>query len=343
MTTIFGKNGRETKLVLAYKDFSKTPGVTHAGLGVTALNLGKALGPRAHIWPVFDGYVLRNRLRQEPATHICMLAPWVDTPFLRELTAEFPRTQFTVTFHSNVGFLQVDPWSSKLLAEHVELQADRRNFRLSVNCHALAEFVRQGYGAPAMLLPNLYDTSIFQTPRPRWRGDKLRVGLFGATRVLKNMGTGVAACAVLAHRLHTDVEVCVNAKREEGGQGVLSACEAIASGQHRLRITRVDWQGWPRFMHTLRSMDVNLQPSFTESFNNVTADSIAAGVAVTVSPAVGWVPNSWKANPDDAVALADVAQRLIGQRRAAAAGQRALKTYVAKSMRHWDSWLGACL
>ena len=46
-------------------------------------------------------------------------------------------------------------------------------------------------------------------------------------------------------------------------------------------------------------MHVLLQPSFTESFNVVTADGIAEGVPSVVSDAIDWVPRRWMAKADD--------------------------------------------
>ena len=58
-------------------------------------------------------------------------------------------------------------------------------------------------------------------------------------------------------------------------------------------------------------MHVLLQPSFTESFNVVTADGIAEGVPTVTSEAIDWVPSTWQADPDDAGDVACVAEYLL--------------------------------
>src|SRR5581483_11950249 len=189
------------KLILAYKDVSSV--ACHIGLGVTALNLAASLadaGIDVEAWPVFDGYVLQDKLKARPdVTHVVMLAPWVDTPFLGRLINLFPAVQFTVTCHSNVGFLQCDAWSVKVIREQMEMERDRLNFKISGNSKVYCDWIRAAYRRPCALLPNLHHMQIEPCFRHPWaRGTLLRIGIFGATRVLKNLGTAVAASLVVA-------------------------------------------------------------------------------------------------------------------------------------------------
>jgi len=332
------------KLILCYKDVSTQ--ACHVGLGVTALNLAASLveaGVYAEIWPVFDGYALRDRLKVSPdVTHVVMLAPWVDTPFLRGLTATFPKVQFTVTCHSNIGFLQCDAWSVKVIREQMELERDRLNFRVSGNSKVYCDTMVAAYRRPCQHLPNLHHMQLPPTSRERWsKGTILRIGIFGATRVLKNMGTAVAAALITAETLQAETEIWVSAGREEGGKGVMAACRNMVAGHTYARLVESPWQPWAQFHSTVRKMNILLQPSFTESFNNVTADGITMGVPSVVGPAIEWVPRDWQADPDDATELAKTAMRLIGSRRAAARGLRALENYNAAAISAWKQYLAA--
>lgn len=332
------------KLILASKDTSSQ--ACHVGLGVTALNLAASLadaGIDVESWPIFDGYVLRDRLKARPdVTHTVMLAPWVDTPFLRTLTADFPQIQFTVTCHSNIGFLQCDAWSVRVIREQMELERDRLNFKISGNSKAYCDTVLAAYRHPCEHLPNLHHMQMEPIPRSRWtRGNVLRIGIFGATRMLKNMGTAVAAALVAAETLQAETEIWVSAGREEGGKGIMAACRAMVAAHTYARLVESPWQPWAQFHSTIRKMNVLLQPSFTESFNNVTADGIIMGVPSVVSPAIDWVPRDWQADPDDAVDLAKSALRLISSRRAPGRGLRALQKYNAAGVRRWKQYLGA--
>jgi hypothetical protein len=86
-------------------------------------------------------------------------------------------------------------------------------------------------------------------------------------------------------------------------------------------------------------MNVLLQPSFTESFNLVTADGIAVGVPTVVSDAIDWVPPSWVAHADDGRDIARVAEMLLRDRNAARDGRCALEQYVARGVDLWRAFL----
>jgi glycosyltransferase involved in cell wall biosynthesis len=86
-------------------------------------------------------------------------------------------------------------------------------------------------------------------------------------------------------------------------------------------------------------MNLLLQPSFTESFNGVTADGIAEGVPSVVGPAIDWVPGNWIVNPDDAVEVAEAGMRLLGDRGAARAGYEALSAHNRDAIASWRRFL----
>ncbi len=87
-------------------------------------------------------------------------------------------------------------------------------------------------------------------------------------------------------------------------------------------------------------MHVLLQPSFTESFNVVTADGIAAGVPTVTSEAIDWVPSMWQANADNAGEVARVAEYLLRSPHAIEDGRAALASYAAAGLRAWTKYLG---
>lgn len=93
------------------------------------------------------------------------------------------------------------------------------------------------------------------------------------------------------------------------------------------------------FRRYLYGMDLLLQPSFTETFNNVTADGVAAGVPSVVSPAITWAPSSWTAQPDSALDVARVGESLLSDPKAPAAGQAALDAHNSEAIEAWRRWL----
>ena len=62
-----------------------------------------------------------------------------------------------------------------------------------------------------------------------------------------------------------------------------------------VKLVENGWQSWPKFRQSVAHMHLLLQPSYTESFNMVTADGVAEGVPSVVSHAIDWAPEHWKA------------------------------------------------
>jgi hypothetical protein len=86
-------------------------------------------------------------------------------------------------------------------------------------------------------------------------------------------------------------------------------------------------------------MNLLATPSYTESFNMVTADGIAEGVASVVSDAIEWAPPDWVAPSDDVSAIARVARRLLTDPHAVDEGQAVLRAYVRRGTDMWKSFL----
>jgi hypothetical protein len=176
--------------------------------------------------------------------------------------------------------------------------------------------------------------------RELYRGGTLRIGAFGATRVLKNLMTAAGAALQIANAECTDLEFWISSGRSEGAGSVVDAVRQMMLGLPHVKLVENGWQTWPQFRRTVRHMHLLLQPSYTESFNVVTADGIAEGGPSVVSDAIDWAPSSWKAPVDDACAIAGAGRRLLHSRRAAGKGLAALKAHNRTALREWSTFLG---
>ena len=329
-------------VVLAYKNFAANRAISHIGLGVTAFNTAKSLrsaGIGADVWPITSAAELRTRLHKADASHVVISAPWIPTADLALLCSEFKETQFAVTCHSNLGFLQADPSAMRMLREGLELRRMSWNFRMAANCERLANWVPSAYGTPCTWLPNLYHLDGEQPKRQRYSGGTLRIGAFGATRVLKNLMTAAGAALQIANKKRAELEFWISAGRNEGAGWVVEAVRQMLNGLPHVKMVENNWQTWPQFRQTVRHMHLMLQPSYTESFNVVTADGVAEGVPSVVSHAIDWAPESWKAPVDDASAIAHVGSKLLESRWAAARGLSALKRHNSRAMQAWSDFL----
>jgi hypothetical protein len=243
--------------------------------------------------------------------------------------------------HSNVGFLQADPKGVHNIREIAEMQRHFKNMRLAGNCEEFVEWIKDSYGLPCWLLPNLYNLGDIQTVpvKHQWHSGILRIGSFGAIRPLKNTMSAAGAALQLSHQLKTAVEFWISSNRVEGGAGcVLNAIEEMLAGTH-VKIVHCPWQPWPEFRDTVAKVHLHLQPSYTESFNITVADAVSVGVPSVVSPAIWWAPKSWHADPDDVGDMVRVSKELIKDPKAVHDGFKALQKYISNGLHHWERFV----
>ena len=144
----------------------------------------------------------------------------------------------------------------------------------------------------------------------------------------------------IANDYNTPVQMHISVGRIEGGYPVVKALDAMLTGSPHVTLVKDQWYQWPIFRQWVRSMNLLMQPSFTESFNMVTADGAAECVPSVVSDAIDWAPSDWKAEMDDANDIARIGKILLATPDAGQQGYRALQRHDAAGLREWKSWLG---
>jgi hypothetical protein len=336
------------RCVIAYKNFAANAGISHIGLGVAALNISQVLrqyGVWVDVWPILSAADLGARLDAEnaksistghlPISHVVISAPWIQISELTLLISKHQNVTFAVVSHSNVAFLHADPQGMALIKGMMDLQIQWHNFHLAANSSKFASWVSKAFRARLTILPNLYNTSTYLGPRPQYTGGTLRMGSFGAVRILKNHVTAAAAAVEVATRLGVDTEFWMSGGRNEGSGGVVNTIKQMVAGVRSFQFVFNVWENWAQFRKTVRSMNLLLQPSFTESFNMVTADGVVEGVPSVTSDSIEWVPENWKANPDNALDIANKAIGLLNDPQASQEGLEYLETHNERGVRKW--------
>lgn len=317
---------------------------SNVGLGVNALHTARVLrrhGVQCDVAACASYEGITAALTRFNPTHVVIEAIWVGTEQLTRLLNHYHGVHFLLRCHSQVGFLQVEAGAVRMLREAMVLQDAHLNLDVGANSQRFAAFCRQAYNARCAVLPNLYDLERQTARRHTPARHPLRVGSFGAIRLLKNHSTAAAAALLIARGLNLDLEFHLSVNRVENGRGVLDMIRNLYAGLRWAKVVEVPWEPWPAFRETVGAMDLNLQPSFTETFNIVTADSVAAGVPVVVSDAIEWAPPSWQADVDDAQDVARVGLALLANHDAAADGLAALQKSQRDAVDAWRTYLGS--
>jgi len=333
-------------LALFFKDFAAWTQASCVGLNVAGFTTARFLqmhGIDTHVFPVrhnvdivnaIDKY---NETHEHRLTHVVISAPWLTLFEVKALIKHFHDIQFVILSHSNVGFLQADPCGVELLRKYSELSETHSNIHVGGNCTKFVEWFRAAYNENCIFLPNIYPAP--EVKSKVWDGEStIKIGAFGAIRPEKNFMTAAAGALAIHSKLKFPVEVHMSTGGDGCKSSTLPAIEQMLKGVKGVKLHRHHWQTWNHFIKLIESMDLLIQVSYTESFNMVTADGISVGVPSVVSPVIYWAPDSWKADPDDALDVAKVGIKLLTHNQKYV-GSNALKQHNEKSIKHWLAYL----
>ena len=335
-------------LIVCYRNVkAHLPGASHVGLGLNAMHTARVLGRHGIIVDVYptlnENDIDAALIRFPDATHLVIEGVLrISASAMSMLSQRYPRVQFVSRCHSQVGFLQVEAGAIELILEYLVLQDGSANFRVAGNGQAFCQWLESTYRTQCLYLPNLYDYERPSLPPRAAVGDRtVKIGSFGAIRLMKHHTAAAAAAQMIAAARNADLEFWISSGREEQGRGVVQAIRNMfAPLLPHVRLVEAPWQAWGDFRRTIARMDLCLQMSSSETFNQVTADAVAEGVPCVVSPVIEWVPDYWKANIDDLDGASRIGQQLLSYPRAAADGQLALQRYVSDAIAIWLRYLG---
>jgi glycosyltransferase involved in cell wall biosynthesis len=332
------------KLLVLYRATAAPSAASNIGLGVSALHTVRVLrraGVAVEAARVAEVVDVDAQLRAHPeATHCLIEAPWIGRDAMAEILHAFPRVHFIVRSHSQIGFLQVEPGAISLLRELLVLSENVLNLTVATNSRSLKRFFEIAYHGHALYLPNLYDFERVRRKRDAEHRDRiLRVGSFGALRLLKNHTTAAAAALMLARKRNVDLELWVSVDTDTmGGAAVLDSLRRMFAGLPWAKLVEAPWHDWASFRRTAATMDLCIAPSMTETFNVTVADAVAEGVPCVVSPAIEWAPDAWKAETDRIEDIVRTGSALLSGCDADEGLER-LERFVGEAIERWVDYL----
>lgn len=229
-------------------------------------------------------------------------AIWVVPEKFEVLTKLHPHVKWIIRNHSNIPFLAQEGQALGWLPKYTKFEKVfiASNTHTSVN--DLKALVSQT-GIPTdkvVYFPNYYSTEVESTWQDREVDPScIHVGCFGAIRPLKNQLQQAFAALRYAegHRKHLYFHINTS-RLESGGNPILHNIRNIFAGSPIATLVEHQWLDHDDFVELIATMDINLQVSYSETFNIVSADAVAQGVPVVVSEEIFWVSKRYHANPN---------------------------------------------
>ena len=220
-------------------------------------------------------------------------AIWCPPAKLAEVQKLHPKVEWTVRIHSEVPFLAIEGMALTWLHKYTKIP----KVEVSANSFRAA---RDLYYLTPVFLPNYYPLS--EREAPDLSIHPLRIGCFGAIRPMKNQLAQAFAAVNFAKQVHARrLEFHVNASRtEQGGENILKNLRAFFDAQvGGYDLVEDEWGTHEEFLELVRSMNVCMTVSFSETFSIVAADAAGQMVPLVTSAEVPWSDRAIQALPNE--------------------------------------------
>lgn len=254
-------------------------------------------GIDSHIIEVIDNNCIDREVAHYKPTHVIIEALWVVPSKFEVLTKLHPNVKWIIRLHSEIPFIA----NEGIAMEWIFAYQQYKNVVVSVNSPRILREMNPLLGEKLLYLPNFYPVRKknhfpFHTEEQKC-DDIIDIGCFGAVRPLKNHLIQAVSAIEFAERIGKKLRFHINVTRiENNGDPVLKNIRNLfANVDHEL--VEHTWMNHHEFLKVIRTMDLCMQVSFSETFNIVTADAVNMNVPVITSHEIKWLPSIYKANP----------------------------------------------
>jgi hypothetical protein len=262
---------------------------------------------------------------------VILEALWVTPAKMAELRKLFPKLKIVVRVNSEIPFLTSEGIGIQWIAAFMKLGVDVA-FNSS---QAQDDFKVLG---DSIYLPNYYPMRrLRHTLQP---SRHLRVGCFGAMRILKNQVEQAFAAVRWAKHIGKPLIFHMNDSPDgQDANAIKKSIKAVIEGTGNTLVLH-PWMDHEDFLNLIASMDLCLQVSFSESFNITASDAVSMGVPLVGSSAVRWLPKRSQAETGSTKSIVDAIR--LADHAGVALNHVFLEQYVIRSVILWNEFVEGC-
>jgi len=250
-----------------------------------------------HVVQVTDANAIDKEIHEFRPDIVIIEALWVTAHKLNELMdlKRYHHIKWIVRIHSDIGYLSSEGHALKIINNYIDLH--HKNLVISLNNAAFNTALSEVLKYKFTLLPNVIT---YQNPENDESEEhhQIKIGCFGATRVLKNQ-CFQAICAIMAaNRLHKRLYFHITPNLGITDDSILKNLKELFSRTTHELIVH-DWMENHKFQKLIKKMDFGMQLSYTESFNIVASDFISNSKLIIASNAIDWLPGLFRVSTTD--------------------------------------------
>ncbi len=344
-----GKEKTVTKRVLflcKQRESYGSNGLNNSGLYNSVNFVSEMLshcGIESKVVDVVDANDIDREVYQYRPTHVSIEAIWVMPEKFGELNRLHPKVNWVIRVHSNLPFLANEGIALAKLLQYL----DYRKVSIAANAWQARDDLRELTGMihgdavsqRVLYLPNYYDLTEIAGESGKRPDGWLDVGCFGAIRPLKNHLVQAVAAIRFAEEKGLPLRFHINAGRVEqnGGQVLNSLRSLFQELPSYYQLVEHPWHSYKSFLNLVRTMDLGLQVSLTETFNIVSADFTRCNVPIVVSDSVFWACPKFFADP---LSSNDITKKMhLALKSGAGHNRSRLARYCRESELEWLNYL----
>lgn len=262
-------------------------------------NALQASGIESKVVTVIDNNGIDKEVHDYNPSHVMIEALWVVPEKYEVLHRLHPEVKWITRIHSKIPFLSLEGIAIDWIKKYADLPTEQ-NVSLSANTESLVHDIQNSLYTDVLYLPNIYyDSSDIDLPDLTQDPLFIHIGCFGAIRPLKNQLKQAVAAIQFADSMNYRLAFHINGTRlEQNGAPILKNLQNLFADHpwHKLEVH--PWLNHEEFIQLVRSMDIGMQVSFSESFNIVCADFVKHNIPVIGSPDIDWMPSLFQADPN---------------------------------------------
>ena len=262
----------------------------------------------AKVISVIDNNDIDREVHKYQPSHVVVEAFWVVPEKFDILCVLYPNVQWIVRAHSRIPFLSNEGIAFDWINGYIEKAREFSNFELSFNDIQTVREIKESLRYRSLYTPNIY-YPIENKYNIDYGFDKnkvlINIGCFGAIRPMKNHLIQAVASIMYGNLNGKKIKFHINASRiEQKGDNILKNLRNLFKNQVHELIEH-SWLSHPDFIELVKTMDVGLQVSFSESFNIVAADFVHHGIPLIGSREINWLSWLYQADPNSASSICD--------------------------------------
>lgn len=253
---------------------------------VQALDL---VGINSEIEFVVDGNDINRVVTLHKPEVVIIEALWVTPEKIEELSGIHKRVTWVVRVHSKIPFLSTEGMAVEWIKKYIKLNKVIVSFNNAETNDNFKDIISN----KVKYLPNIYIKPVYTPCIVKNTHDHIiDIGCFGAIRPLKNQLLQAFAAIKFAEEIGKELHFHINGNRiEQKGECIHRNIKSLFEGSSH-KLIEIPWMDHYEFMKVIGNMDINLQVSYSESFNIVSADSYYTGSPAVVSNEIDWVHSS---------------------------------------------------